>query len=172
MSESGKSTYRQALEALSRSRAKIDTMKERGEEIVTEATRSTVSGVVGFTAGAADQFFGEADKETGIRMHKTNGAPTALIASGLMVGASMFGMFGKAAFVGYGTGDAGISHSFSTYGRMMGERLRLKAEKSEKEKAAPEGEKPAAQVNGKSESASKKLAKDATATEVAAAGGR
>lgn len=129
MSE-GKSTYRQALDALSRANKKIDGFKEQGETLMTEGMRTVVSGVTSFVAGACDQRFGKAD-DLGFRTHKTNGAPTALLAAGVLKGAAAFGAFGKAQTAGFAAGDGAWNHSTSTWGRIAGERLRLKAEKVE-----------------------------------------
>jgi hypothetical protein len=131
MAES-KSPYRQAIDALGRAQKKVSDMRERGEQLAGEGMRTVICGVSSFGAGLLDQRYGAADAETGIRVHKVNGAPTSLLAAGAVKGAAALGIFGKFDTVGYAAGDGAFGHAASTWGRIAGERLRSKAEKTEK----------------------------------------
>jgi hypothetical protein len=135
MSE-GKSAFAQAKEALARTQKKVEGLKERGETLMGEVVRTAVSAPVAFTAGALEERYGVADAETGIRSHKVNGANTALLGGLSLKVAAGLGLFGKVEIAGFAAGDGAISHSMSTWGRMAGARMRIKAEKSEQPAAA------------------------------------
>lgn len=135
MSGEKKSTYRQMAEAVTRFKNKADTLREQGEKIGTEVTRSVIGGVSAFAVGLGDQRYGAADETTGIRVHKVNGAPTALLAGLGLKGAALFGVFGKAELAAFGAGDGAFNGAANTWGRMAGERLRRKAEQTTKVEA-------------------------------------
>ncbi len=131
MADGQKTPFRAALEALERTKKKADGLKERGEMVMGETVRTLVSSATSFTAGLLEQRYGAADADTGIRVHKVNGAPTALMAGLALKGAAGFGLFGKFDAGGFAAGDGALGHATSTWGRIAGERLRRKAEKSE-----------------------------------------
>ncbi len=131
MSEERKSAFAQAKEALARTQKKVEGLKERGETLMGEVVRTAVGAPVAFAAGALEQRYGVEDAETGIRTHKLNGANTALLAGLGAKCAAGLGLFGKVEIAGFAAGDGAINHSMSTWGRMAGERLRRKAEKTE-----------------------------------------
>lgn len=125
----GKTSFKQMAEALSRAKSKAESIKEHGEKIGTEVTRTVIGGVSSFACGFANQRFGAADAETGIRMHKTNGAPTSLLVGLGIKGAGLFGAFGKADMPAFAVGDGAINSTLDAAGRQAGERFRRKADK-------------------------------------------
>jgi hypothetical protein len=130
MADGQKSPFKQALEALERTRTKAKGLQEQGEKFMGEGVRTLVSTATSFTAGALDQRFGQLDAETGLRSHKVNGAPTTgLVGLGLL-GAAAFGVFGKAEMGGFAAGSGALNSAANTWGRAAGERLRRKAEKT------------------------------------------
>lgn len=152
MSEERKSAFQQAKEALARTQKKVEGLKERGETLMGEVVRTAVSAPVAFGAGALEQRYGEQDADTGIRTHKVNGANTPLLVGlGVKVAAGL-GLFGKVEIAGFAAGDGAISHAMSTWGRMAGERYRLKSERTE---AANQNAEP---KNGKAEPKTAKAA--------------
>lgn len=132
-----KSAYRQMADALGRAKKTAGELKERGEMLMGEGMRTVVSGTTSFGAGLVDQRFGAVDAATGIRVHKVNGAPSALLAAGALKGAAAFGVFGKFEVAGFAAGDGAWNHSAGTWGRMAGERLRRKAEAAGSKTDAP-----------------------------------
>lgn len=130
MSEAKKSTFRQMADAVQRFKSKADSARERGEMIAGEVLRTGLSAGTSFAAGLVDQRFGEADAETGIRVHRTNGAPTALLAGAAAKVAAGFGLFGKFDTVGFAAGDGAVGAASNTWGRMAGERLRKREERA------------------------------------------
>jgi hypothetical protein len=151
MSEERKSAFAQAKEALARTQKKVEGLKERGETLMSEVVRTAVGAPVAFGAGALEERYGVADAETGIRTHKVNGANTSLLGGLSLKVAAGLGLFGKVEIAGFAAGDGAINHSMSTWGRMAGARLRIKAEKSEAGAKATEP----ANTNGKAEKSAK-----------------
>jgi hypothetical protein len=123
-----KTTLASVTASLERARNTVAGMREKGTELTKEGVRTLVSGTTALTAGFLNQRYGEVDAETGIRVHKVNGAPSALVAGACGKVVAAFGIAGDASFAVYGAADGAIGEGMGTAGRQIGERFRRKAE--------------------------------------------
>jgi hypothetical protein len=144
MADGQKSPFRQAIEALERTKRKAEGMKETGEKLMGEGVRTLVSAATSFGAGLLEQRYGAVDAETGLRVHKVNGAPTTALCGLALKGAAAFGVFGKFDVPGFAAGDGALCSASNTWGRGAGERLRRKSEATTTQQPASSKKEPAA----------------------------
>lgn len=125
------SPYKKALAAFDRLKSKTDKIQQKTTEVFREGVGTVEVSVGAFGAGYVNERYGVADKETGIRIHKTNGVPTTgLVGLGgkLLLGAT--DVAGEFTRDGYRVCDGLIGETCGTWGRMAGARQRIKAEKT------------------------------------------
>lgn len=133
-----KSTWAQLRDAAERANSKAKKIQGQatmiGREVVTTIEIAASSYAVGFV----DQKYGAADKETGLKQHKTNGIPSSLLGGAALKGAGFFDVFGDYSRDAFACGSGAIAGWSNTAGRASAIRFDLKNAQKDKTETKPD----------------------------------
>ena len=133
MSEGKKASFASLRAGLARATAKAAAVQGQATMLAREAITTGEAIAGGFAAGFANQKFGAVDKETGIKVHKTNGVPTVLLASMAVKGAAALNVFGEFSRDAFAVSTGSISSWSSDAGRASAIRLEARDLKRQSE---------------------------------------
>jgi hypothetical protein len=119
-----------------RARATTQKYKQNASMLMREGVSTAEIAATGFAVGFANERFGSVDAETGLKLHKTNGVPTALLAGAVLKVGSALDMFGDYSRDGFAVGSGAIAGWANDAGRAAAIRMARKDEKAPEVKAA------------------------------------
>ena len=132
------STVAALTQSYQRVKAQADKAKETGTMLARELVTTGEAFAISTGAGFADEYWGELDATTGLRIHKTSGVPTTLIAAAGLKIAGALGVFGEFQRDAFAAGTGTLCHDGSGQGRGIAMRLRASRDKAQAESVKTE----------------------------------
>jgi len=132
----GTATLTDVRNALARAKAQIDKHKSQTTEVVGEVVNTTAAMAGAGLAGFAHQRYGAVDKDTGYKIHRTNGVNSGALLGGLVKFAAGFGVAGEYSKTLSAAGTGPLCGASDQWGRAI--QCRLEKMAAERDKKAAE----------------------------------